>query len=249
MTTSAPVPGPRPLLERALLRPVRQGNAFEETVERLLDAIKLGVAGYDERLPAERQLAPQLGVSRVTLREAIWALAEAGVVEVRRGRAGGTFVRWEPPRPSEDDARRIAQDMGPRLDDALVLRGVVEPGAAAAAARRPLMASERTYLAVRLSAVTGTDSSGYRAADTALHLALAELTASPSVLAAASGVRARLNDLLAAIPLLEHNLQHTNSQHEAIVRAVLAGDADAARAAVEEHLEGTAALLRGFLAP
>ena len=55
----------------ALLRPVRQGNAFEETVERLLSIIKLGMVAPGERFPAERELAAQLGISRLTLREAI----------------------------------------------------------------------------------------------------------------------------------------------------------------------------------
>lgn len=76
----------------ALFRPVRAGNAFEETVERLLQAIRLGVVGAGERLPSERELAERLGVSRVTLREAIRALSDAGYVESRRGRYGGTFV-------------------------------------------------------------------------------------------------------------------------------------------------------------
>src|SRR5438874_9112974 len=76
----------------ALFRPVRTGNAFEETVERLLQAIRLGVAGPGERLPAERELANRLNISRVTLREAIRALQESGYVESRRGRYGGTFV-------------------------------------------------------------------------------------------------------------------------------------------------------------
>jgi hypothetical protein len=55
----------------ALFRPVRAGNAFEETVERLLQSIRLGVVGAGERLPPERELAERLGISRVTLREAI----------------------------------------------------------------------------------------------------------------------------------------------------------------------------------
>ena len=54
-----------------MLRPVRQGNAFEETVERLLTVIKLGMVAPGERFPAERELAAQLGISRLTLREAI----------------------------------------------------------------------------------------------------------------------------------------------------------------------------------
>jgi hypothetical protein len=47
--------------------------------------------------------------------------------------------------------------------------------------------------------------------------------------------------------MLERNLVHSNRQHAAIVRAILAGDPDGARQAMEEHVEGTAALLRGFL--
>src|SRR5258707_4261516 len=73
-------------------RPVRGGNAFEITVARLAQAIKLGLVAEGERLPSERDLAERLQVSRVTLREAIRALREAGYLESRRGRTGGTFV-------------------------------------------------------------------------------------------------------------------------------------------------------------
>jgi DNA-binding FadR family transcriptional regulator len=71
----------------AVLGPVRAGNAFEETVERLLTVIKLGVVGPGEKFPAERDLAVLLGISRITLREAIRALQQAGYVESRRGRS------------------------------------------------------------------------------------------------------------------------------------------------------------------
>src|SRR5882757_907335 len=73
-------------------RPVRGGNAFEITVSRLAQAIRLGIVQVGERLPPERELAEQLRVSRVTLREAIRALREAGYLQSRRGRTGGTFV-------------------------------------------------------------------------------------------------------------------------------------------------------------
>ena len=96
-----------------LLGPVRTGNAFEETVERLLTVIKLGVVAPGGRFPAERELAARLGISRLTLREAIRELQEAGYVESRRGRSGGTFVTYVPPAPSEAELARLArEDLG-----------------------------------------------------------------------------------------------------------------------------------------
>src|SRR3954454_14502521 len=76
-------------------RPVRGGNAFEITVARLAQAIRLGLVAPGDRLPPERDLAERLRVSRVTLRQAIGALREAGYLESRRGRAGGTFVVYQ----------------------------------------------------------------------------------------------------------------------------------------------------------
>jgi GntR family transcriptional regulator, transcriptional repressor for pyruvate dehydrogenase complex len=59
--------------------------------------------------------------------------------------------------------------------------------------------------------------------------------------------RVRLADLLNAIPMLRRNLEHANVQHARIVHAILNGSPDRARRAMEEHVAGTAALLRGFL--
>src|SRR5580693_9530128 len=119
----------------AVLGPVRLQNAFEETVERLLAVIKLGVVGPGERFPAERELAAQLGISRLTLREALSELVRAGYVESRRGRSGGTFVTGMPPAPDRGELRRLAQDDEGKLADALTFRQAVETGAAEALAQ------------------------------------------------------------------------------------------------------------------
>src|SRR6185503_12093416 len=126
-----------------VFRPVRSGNAFEETVERLLQVIKLGVVACGERLPPERELAPQLGVSRVTLREAIRALQQEGFVESRRGRAGGTFVTYRHPVPRKGDLARVAANKGEQLTDALTYRMAVETGAAQLLAGQELGADRR----------------------------------------------------------------------------------------------------------
>jgi GntR family L-lactate dehydrogenase operon transcriptional regulator len=228
----------------ALFRPVRAGNAFEETVERLLQAIRLGVVAVGERLPAERELAERLGVSRVTLREAIRALADAGYVESRRGRYGGTFVN-EPPEPVERATGRID---AAAFEDVLCLRHVLETGAAEAAAARTLSPADRRHLTSTLTEAAAAGLTDYRRKDSRLHLAIAEVTASGSLTTAVADARSRVNRLLDQIPLLEPNLEHSNAQHEAIVDAILAGDPVAARHAMAEHIEGTASLLRAFLA-
>jgi DNA-binding FadR family transcriptional regulator len=137
--------------------------------------------------------------------------------------------------------------MGAELDDALTFRRVVEAGAAEMAARASLTRQQRENLNECLGDVTSCGISGYRQADTRLHLAIADAAGSPRLTASVVEARVLLVDLLNAIPMLSANLEHTNVQHSSIVRAILAGDPDRARRAMEEHVAGTAALLRGFL--
>jgi DNA-binding FadR family transcriptional regulator len=226
--------------QEALFRPVRAGNAFEETVERLMQAIRLGVVAPGERLPSERDLATRLGVSRVTVREAIRSLQENNYVESRRGRYGGTFVNDEIPKPAPGKERGD-------LHDALTLRKALETGAAEAAAGRSLGPAERRGLRARLDEASTATLAEYRRKDSRLHLAIAEATGSASLTAAVAESRMRVNELLDTIPLLEPNLAHSNAQHERIITSILDGDPASARRAMAEHLDGTASLLRGFL--
>jgi DNA-binding FadR family transcriptional regulator len=231
----------------AIFRPIRTGNAFEEAVERILQAVKLGVFPHGARLPVERDLAVRLNVSRATVRDAIRSLQDAGYVTSRHGRYGGTFVAYQVPEPGSDDLRRAAVDISDRLDDAIVYRHVLETGAAELAALAGLSAGQRDYLTRRLSEVAGAPPAEYRLADSRFHLAIAELTGSRSLTASIAECRMPLNDLLNAIPMLPPNIEHSSAQHTAIVAAILAGDAPAARQATAEHLDATAALIRGFL--
>ncbi|WP_203712977.1 FadR/GntR family transcriptional regulator [Asanoa siamensis] len=242
-----------------LWRPVRGGNAFEITVSRLAQAIRLGLVGTGDRLPAERELAERLQVSRVTLREAIRALREAGILESRRGRTGGTFIvapigvvldkgRKAFVRPAGGGgAVELARQMGDSLHDALDFRRVLEPGAAGLAATRTLAAVDRQQLVACLAASRNRDPATRRVADSRLHLAIAAAGGSPSLAAAIADVQLTLDRLLASIPVIKKNLDHSDRQHTRVVDAILAGDAAAARATMEEHCDATAELLRGLL--
>jgi GntR family transcriptional repressor for pyruvate dehydrogenase complex len=237
------------MLDSPLLRPVKERSTFEETFERLATAIRLGVVEQGDRLPPERDLAAQLNVSRMTLRDALQALAQAGYLEARRGRSGGTVVVYDPQKRRTRTFGTVARDLGAaEVLDALAYRSIVEPGAAELAARRPLSDDDRRRLRDAHDAVVRTtDRASHRMADCRLHLLLAELCGSSSVAAAVAEVQGRIDELLAAIPVFDRNIAHSNAQHSAIVKAVLAGQPDGARAAMATHVEATAALLRGLL--
>jgi len=241
-----PEPLPQGLVTDALFRPVRNGNAFEDTVARLLQTIRLGIVAPGEALPAERDLAARFSVSRDTVREAIRSLADAGYLVSRRGRYGGTFVSDSLPAQGVPVSGAAAPSAG-EIDDVLGLREILEVGAARAAAARSLSATERDMLWTRLKEADAASEDDYRRVDSRLHLTIGELAGIPSLVSLIADNRTSVTELLDRIPSLGRNIAHSNEQHEAIVVAILTGDSQRAADAMNEHLAGSAALLRGLL--
>lgn len=232
----------------AVLRPVRGHHAFEACVEQLATAIRLGVYPLGTTLPAERDLAERLAVSRATLREAMAALRQAGLVETTRGRGGGTVVTLKPRSPSGRRAARLTAAQRRDWFDALDFRRIVEPGAAYFAAQTDLDPAGRRQLEVALAAVIGARKpAAHRQADSRFHLTVASLADSPRVIEAVTSVQATLHEMLLTIPVLGTNIAHSDRQHAALVKAILAGKAERARTVMEEHCDDTAALLRGLV--
>ncbi|GAA3823219.1 FadR/GntR family transcriptional regulator [Nocardioides panacisoli] len=239
-------------LEHSVLRPVRSHHAFEACVEQLATAIRLGVYPLGTTLPAERDLAERLGVSRATLREAMAALRQAGLIETRRGRGGGTVVTLKPRTPSARKAARISAAQRADWLDVLEFRRITEPGAAYLAAQRKQDRELTDDQGYQLrSALADVDAASrpaaHRQADSRLHLTVATLTGSPRVVEAVTGVQRVLHEMLLAIPVLDANIAHSDRQHAAVVRAILGGRPDRARRAMEQHCDDTAALLRGLV--
>lgn len=232
----------------AVLRPVRGHHAFEACVEQLATAIRLGVYPLGTALPAERDLAGRLAVSRATLREAMAALREAGLVETTRGRGGGTVVTLEPRSPRGRRAARLTAAQRRDWFDALDFRRIVEPGAAYLAAQTDPDPAGRRQLEVALAAVTtARKPAAHRQADSRFHLTVAALADSPRVIEAVTSVQATLHEMLLTIPVLGTNIGHSDRQHAALVKAILGGKAERARTVMEEHCDDTAALLRGLV--
>ena len=93
----------------AAFEPVTSPSAFEETVERLGTAIRLGLLPPDTRLPSERDLAAELEISRSTLRQALTALVQSGLLHSLRGRGGST----QPIMPGRRRGRRCSRGRAP----------------------------------------------------------------------------------------------------------------------------------------
>ncbi len=235
-------------LPEAVLRPVRGHHAFEACVEQLATAIRLGVYPLGSTLPSERELASRLTVSRATLREAMAALREAGLVETRRGRGGGTVVTLKPRTPSARAAARVSQAQRQDWLDALDFRRIVEPGAAYLAAGTAPTGVRREQLErAHADVAAASRPAQHRQADSRFHLTIASLADSTRVIESVTSVQATLHEMLLAIPVLGTNIGHSDRQHAALVRAILAGDPERARSVMEEHCDDTAALLRGLL--
>jgi GntR family transcriptional regulator, transcriptional repressor for pyruvate dehydrogenase complex len=239
---------PHEHLTAAVLRPVRGHHAFEGCVEQLATAIRLGVYPVGSLLPPERELAVRLAVSRATLREAIAALREAGLLETRRGRGGGSVVMSPSRGRFRGGLSRIDAATKTEWLDALEFRRVVEPGAAHLAASCDLSDADRERLrAAELAVHSATGKRAHRQADSRLHLTVAALSGSGRLQEAVTAVQSALDAMLAAIPALEPNIGHSHRQHHLVCTAILNGRPDRARSVMEDHCDDTAALLRGLL--
>jgi GntR family transcriptional repressor for pyruvate dehydrogenase complex len=242
------IPAPDPALPEAVLRPVRGHHAFEACVEQLATLIRLGVYPRGSVLPSERDLAGRLAVSRATLREAMAALRQAGLVQTTRGRGGGTVVTMRPATPSARAASRRTPSRRADWADMLDFRRIVEPGGARLAASSPLGEEQVERLEAAHEAVaTASGPAVHRQADSRFHLTIAALTGSSRLIEAVTSVQSTMHEMLSAIPVLEANIAHSDTQHARIVAAILGGREDRAHQVMQEHCDDTAALLRGLL--
>jgi DNA-binding FadR family transcriptional regulator len=223
--------------------PVESQTAFEETLERLGTAIKLGLLEPGARLPAERDLCRQLGISRSTLRQALTALVQSGHLHATRGRSGGTFVAPSPPSAAAPSAALLGS-----WRDACDQRLAVELAVAVLAAERaaPEALAPLDGLVAVMDA-TLEDFPAYRQADVHWHIGLAEAAGSQRLLGAMTEAQGQMTDLISYIAHPPELLAWSNQQHAKMLAAVRNGDGDRAMHIMAEHLKGTEHVLAGLL--
>jgi DNA-binding FadR family transcriptional regulator len=235
------------LAREVVFSPVADGAVVEQTVRRLGEAIGLGLIEVGERLPPEAELSTRLAIAPMTLREALRILREAGYLETRRGRGGGTFVRRSlPQQPAREALRHLARLTVDELSDLMDYRVAVSGAAVALAAERRSEA-ELVALEGLVERMAGLDAfAPYRRLDHRFHLAVASAARSQRLVVAETAIQVDLAKLLRLIPESAEMLHVSNEQHRELLAAIRDRAPARARAVMEAHVRGTGDFLVGL---
>jgi GntR family transcriptional repressor for pyruvate dehydrogenase complex len=232
---------PRDAALEGVFEPIHAPSTFEETVERLGTAIRVGLLPPGSRLPSERSLAHQLGISRSTLRLALTTLVQSGYLTSSRGPAGGTFVAEH--LPLAERSERLGEEAWAVLD----YRVAIEVGAVVLAAERGDQ-EQFDRLDLLVKKMTGRhEFEYYRRVDSRFHIGIAEAARSPRLVRAMTEVQGQMSELIELIPHPEQVLTHANEQHRELVRLLRRGDSSAAAELMREHVRGTEHILAGLI--
>ncbi len=223
-------------IEKSLIAPLQSAGRAEEVVSRLSEAITLGLLADGEHLPPESEFAQQLGVSPMTLRDAIATLRDRGYVETRRGRNGGTFVRRSLEPPQEPDRRRLLSTSVSTLRDAADEQAAVSGAAARLAAERATGANVRKLLGL-VDQMAAASSRGARLkADSRFHVEVAIASQSTRLTRLEVKLQGETAGLLWLDELASGEVAAMAAEHHEIATAIAEEDADRARMVTERHV-------------
>ncbi|MDM3279628.1 MULTISPECIES: transcriptional regulator LldR [Citrobacter] len=231
-----------------IVMPRRLSDEVASRVRALIEEQQLE-AGM--KLPAERQLAVQLGVSRNSLREALAKLVSEGVLISRRG--GGTFIRWQHEAWSEQNIvqplKSLLADDPDYSFDILEARHAIEASTAWHAAMRAT-AADKEKIRLCFDATQSEDPDLASQADVRFHLAIAEASHNVVLLQTMRGffdvLQSSVKQSRQRMYLVPPVFSQLTAQHQAVLDAIVAGDADGARRAMMAHLSFVHTTIKRF---
>ncbi|MGK0741596.1 FadR/GntR family transcriptional regulator [Leucobacter sp. Z1108] len=236
---------PRDLRKAALLMPLAAGVRSDTVVERLSAAVRLGLMVDGEQLPNETDLAGQLNVSTVTLREALGRLRQRGIIETRRGRNGGSFVRFVDDQSPADLLQRLRERSSAEWRD-FGEEHIAIGGRIAWLAARRATPSEVERLRNLAAELDGSVSRAQRQrADSRFHVALAVAAQSERLLQIEVRLQAESTELVWFCGEEQLEVSSVRAAHLALVDAVANEDEALARKLAEEHVQFNTRLIAG----
>lgn len=232
------------LARSAVFAPLQSGGRVEAVIQRLTDSIVLGILDDGEQLPAQQDLAAGLGVSLVTLREALSQLQQRGLVETRRGQGGGSFIRHNVTTSAAAARRRLYRMSTHDLVDLTDMQRAVSGQAARLAATRgtpDFVARLRTHVD-HFEVARSVDES--MRIDGRFLIEVAAASQSVRLTRAEMRLQAEANELRwLAAPIDDRDdplaLDHRDvvAIHRRLITAVAAGDGPTAQSIAEERID------------
>lgn len=225
----------------AVFAPLDALGRADAVAQRLADAIGSGLLWEGVKLPSEAELGKLFGVATVTAREALETLRQAGVIETRRGRGGGSFV-IAPEDPARGGFERLTAMSVVDIRDLALHYRVISAAAAERAAS--FISEDESVELTRLVAEIPSDAHGVRV-EYSLRIDIAAASRSPRL------AREQTQLLTEFLPLLwayygdATSVQQVMERHRRAVAAITTHDADRARDEVNEYV---ADLVHGILA-
>lgn len=241
------------MTENHNLGPIKQIAAYELVLDQIRRSMDLGQFRPGDRLPAERELAEMLDVSRTTVRAAVSVLEREGRIAVRRGRGGG-FLVLEPTYDAAEAKRKLKRNKV-AVRDAFDYRLIVETGAARLAAERrraadvPRLKDLVRRMSETIDAAREAPSTAqiteFQLLDSAFHLGIARATGNEQLVRSVELARSTMWLPVGAIfGRIEDN---ANDHHAEILEAIRAKDPDAAAAAMTAHIDETRRTIESWL--
>lgn len=218
-----------------IIQPARSLQNTEQVVARVYELIKRDSLKAGDRLPPERELAKQLGISRPALRAGLGSLISMGVLQSRQG--SGTYIVDGPPALDSEPLRLLAELHGFSYDHMFETRSVLEVGAAGLAAERATgeqlatMAEEITEMFAALK-----DPQLFLVHDVAFHRAVAAASGNPTLATLVEMVSAILYQRRRDTIERAHDFNEALELHRRIYRAIRSHKPDEAREAMRDHI-------------
>jgi len=217
---------------------VRVTRASEDVVEQVKSAIFSGRFSPGERLPSEREMAEQFGLSRMTIRDALRILESAGMVEIKLGAAGGAFVREPNLDPFHNSLSSMLRFKKATILELAEARKIVETATAELAAQRAtaedLEALRRAVDSAKIAREEGDPH--YMPHSVDFHVALARAARNHVLNLTVNSFRTLLANVLEKLLPTPDMAERALHDHWEIYKAVEARDGAKARRLMAEHL-------------
>jgi GntR family transcriptional repressor for pyruvate dehydrogenase complex len=219
-----------------IIKPLRPGQTTEQVVARVYELIKRGGLKPGDRLPPERELAKELGISRPSLRSGLSSLISMGVLKSRQG--AGTFISDGPPVLDSEPLRLLAALHGFSFEHMFETRSVLEVGAAGLAAERATgeqLATMSEEIAEMFAVIE--DPQQFLVHDIAFHRAVASASGNPTLATLVEMVSAVMYERRRDTIGRAHDFNEALEMHRSVYRAIRARKPDEAQAAMREHID------------